>query len=196
MRAKVEVERRGYSAYRHHGAQDPKRVFLRDGKPKLAPPLQKPFQRASSSIFFSSEIMSRRFLLAALAVALLATEAASAQTVAPAPAATKKEVRQAARAARRTGRTLTAREKRAAAAAAKAAAATPAAAAPALAWSGWSNDPLPGATRTAAPNRAEMNVSVAPGMPLNQVGHGVTTDYDGHPVRRPEVASTTLPTVR
>ncbi len=145
--------------------------------------------------------MFRLLLLPALAVALLTSEAASAQTTLAdaVPAVTKKEVRQAARAARRTGRVLSNREKRAAAAAdaaAKAATTTPTEPAPALAWSGWSNDALPESTRTAPANRADQSWSSAPGMPLNQVGHGVTTDYDGRPLRRAETASTTLPTVR
>ncbi len=142
--------------------------------------------------------MLRRLLLPALAIALFAAEAASAQTVPAVPATsavtaaipTKKEARQAARATRRAGRVLTNREKRAAAAAAKAAA-TPT---PTLAWSG--PDVLPENGRTAPANRTDQSWSSAPGMPLNQVGHGVTTDYDGRPVRRPETANTTLPTVR
>jgi len=144
--------------------------------------------------------MLRRLLLPALAVALFAAEAASAQTaqVVPATAAataaipTKKEARQTARATRRVGRVLTNREKRAAAAAAKAEAA--ALAAPALAWSG--SDALPESTRTTPANRTGTAWSSAPGMPLNQVGHGVTTDYNGRPLRRAEPTNTTLPAVR
>jgi len=139
--------------------------------------------------------MLRRLLLPALAVALFAAEAASAQVVPAATAATaaiptKTEARQTARAARRTGRVLTNREKRAAAAVAKAEAA--ATAAPALAWGGSGPDALPASTRTTPANRTDMAWSSAPGMPLNQVGHGVTTDYDGRPVKPKGKSGTTL----
>ena len=137
----------------------------------------------------------RRFLLPLLALALLTAETASAQTLPP----TKRQARQTVRAERRVGRTLTAREKRAAVAAAKAAetqaaqTALAAAPAPASTWSGWSNDPLPQSTDIGnGQHRPTMNVSVAPGMPLNQVGHGVSTDYNGRPLYRTTTASTTL----
>lgn len=143
--------------------------------------------------------MVRRLLLPALGLAFFLTEAAAAQTLPTAPAVTAT-----ARKSARTGRTLTARERRAAEAAAKAAAAnkTVAMATPAATtqpgWSGWSNDPvvLPQDETLYHPRT---NLSAAPGMPVNQVGHGVTTDYDGHPLRRtaPVTASgTTLPTQR
>ena len=137
----------------------------------------------------------RRFLLPLLGLALLTAETASAQTL----PATKRQARQEVRAERRAGRTLTAREKRVlAAAAAKAEAeaaqtALAAAPAPASAWSGWSNDPLPQATDIGnGQHRPTTNVSVAPGMPLNQVGHGVSTDYNGRPIYHVAAASTTL----
>ncbi len=140
--------------------------------------------------------MVRRFLLPLLGVALFATTAATAQT-APAKAVAGAYSRPVPRA----GRTLTAREKRAAVAAAKAEAAQAAVAAaqvPATAsstgWSGWSDEPLPKGDNTVA-HRPTTNLSVAPGMPINQVGHGVTTDYNGRPLRR-EVASTTISTGR
>ena len=140
----------------------------------------------------------RQFLLPLLGLALLTAETASAQTL-PA-AATKQQARQTARAERRAGRTLTAREKRAAAATAAAAAKaeteaaqTALAAAPASTWSGWSNEALPQATDIGnGQHRPTTNVSAAPGMPLNQVGHGVSTDYHGRPIYRVAAASTTL----
>lgn len=135
--------------------------------------------------------MLRRFLLPLLGLALFATEAASAQTT-PATGAYNRPVA-------RT-KVLSAREKRAAEAAAKAealAAAKQAAAQPTASagtsWNGWSDEPLP--VNTGAPRRPTMNVSVAPGMPLNQIGHGVTTDYNGRPLYR-EASSTTLSTSR
>ena len=140
----------------------------------------------------------RRFLLPLLGLALLTAETASAQTATPA-AATKRQARQEVRAARRAGRTLTAREKRAAAATAKAEAAaaqtalaitTPASAGT---WSGWSNEALPQSTDIGnGQHRPTTNVSAAPGMPLNQVGHGVSTDYNGRPIYRTTAANTTL----
>ncbi len=141
----------------------------------------------------------RHFLLPLLGLALFTAETASAQTLPP-TAATKRQARQEVRAERRTGRTLTAREKRAAAAAAKvteaeAAQTTLAAAAPApaSAWSGWSNEALPQSTDIGnGQHRPTTNVSVAPGMPLNQVGHGVSTDYHGRPIYRTTAANTTL----
>ena len=132
--------------------------------------------------------MVRRLLLPLLALAFFATEAASAQTLPSAQATAKPQAR----------RTLTAREKRAAAALAKAEATAAATTIPApdavasAGWSGWSNDPLPQATDIGnGQHRPVTNVSVAPGMPLNQVGHGVSTDYNGRPLYR-TTASTTL----
>ncbi|QKG54161.1 hypothetical protein [Hymenobacter sp. BRD67] len=150
--------------------------------------------------------MLRRFLLPLLGFAFLATEAASAQTQPTASPAPKPTASLYAHPAARS-RVLTAREQRAAEAAAKAAAL--AAPAPVLAdpiatasadASGWSNEPLPQATSQAqdignGQHRPTMNLSVAPGMPINQVTHGVSTDYDGHPIYRAP-ANTTLPTGR
>ena len=138
--------------------------------------------------------MLRRFLLPALALGLLATEAAQAQTT-PAPAS-----RQAYRKVRKAERVLSKREQQAAEAqarvqAAQAARDAAAAQAPATtsgtSWGGWNNEPLPTAA-TSAPHRATgYNVSSAPGMPLNQVGHGVSTDYSGRPLpATPAVATT------
>ncbi|MGI4736658.1 MAG: hypothetical protein ACRYG7_15910 [Janthinobacterium lividum] len=137
--------------------------------------------------------MLRRLLLPLLGLALFATEAASAQTTTAAkPGAYT-------RAERRTGRVLTAREQRAAAAAAKAAAASttiPAqqTTATASSWSGWSNEPMPSQAIEVGNGqyRPTINVSVAPGVPLNQVGHGVSTDYNGRPLYRTASTSTTL----
>ncbi|MGI4869970.1 MAG: hypothetical protein ACRYFX_02195 [Janthinobacterium lividum] len=136
--------------------------------------------------------MVRRFLLPLLVVALFATEAATAQTLPADQPATKKEVRQAARASRRAGRTLTNREKKAAA---KLAAAQAAVAAAPTTWT--DADAPANDAGNSITHRPTLNVSSAPGMPLNQVGHGVTTDYDGRPLR-PVTASTnvTLPTQR
>ena len=144
--------------------------------------------------------MVRQLLLPLLGLALLTAETAAAQSqtinsASPASAA------KTARTTPRAGRTLTARERRQAEAAAKAAAknqvvamATPAEQAN---WSGWSNDPvnLPDDGTLYHPHN---NVSAAPGMPLNQVSHGVSTDYDGRPLRRPAPSSsgTTLPSPR
>jgi len=138
--------------------------------------------------------MLRRLLLPLLGLALFATEAASAQTtpVAKPGAYTRAE--------RRTSRTLTAREKRAAAAAAKAAAASAAipaqqaTTATASSWSGWSNEPMPSQATEVGNGqyRPTINVSAAPGVPLNQVGHGVSTDYNGRPLYRTTATSTTL----
>lgn len=136
----------------------------------------------------------RRFLLPLLGLALLTAETVSAQTLPP----TKRQARQEVRAERRAGRTLTAREKRAAVAAAKVAEAEAAqtalaATTPASAWSGWSNEPLTPSTDIGnGQHRPTTNVSVAPGMPLNQIGHGVSTDYHGRPIYRTTAASTTL----
>ena len=134
--------------------------------------------------------MLRRFFLPLLGVALLATEAATAQTTIPPSVAGY---------AHPTARprTLTAREKRAAATAkaeaAKAAAVATVPAPATSAWSGWSDAPVAQASEVGnGQHRPTMNVSVAPGMPLNQVGHGVSTDYHGRPLYRTELASTTL----
>ena len=140
--------------------------------------------------------MLRRFLLPLLGLAFFATEAASAQTTPAAKPATGAYNRPVAR----TSRTLTAREKRAAKAEALAAAKQAAAEATATAsansgWSGWSDAPLQATEVGNGQHRPSMNVSVAPGMPLNQVGHGVSTDYSGRPIYR-EPASTTLSTSR
>jgi hypothetical protein len=159
--------------------------------------LQKPFQLQSSSHPFPVFIMLRRFLLPLLGIALFATEAASAQTTPAAKATAGAYNRPAART-----KVLSAREKRAAEAAAKAealAAAKQAAAQPTASastdtnWSGWSDEAQP--VNTGAPRRPTLNVSVAPGMPLNQVGHGVTTDYHGRPLYH-EATATTLSTGR
>ncbi len=142
--------------------------------------------------------MVRQLLLPLLGLGLLFTaETASAQTQtanAKSPASAAKTARQ----TRRAGRVLTARERKQAEAAAKAAAKNPvlAMATPTQpGWSGWSNDPveLPDDGTLYHPRT---NLSVAPGIPLNQVGHGVTTDYDGRPLRRPTTSSTTLPNQR
>ena len=136
--------------------------------------------------------MLRRLLLPLLGLALLSTEAASAQTASvakPKPGAY-------ARAERPTGRVLTAREKRAAEAAAKAAAAAtviPAQVATASSWNGWSDESAPQSIEVGnGQHRPVTNVSVAPGMPINQIGHGVSTDYNGRPIYRTTTASTTL----
>ena len=132
--------------------------------------------------------MLRLLLLPLLALTLLATEAASAQASTTTPTATRKP-----------GRMLTARERRAQDAAARQQTAAQATHQPAVAtgpsWSGWSNDPLPETTPAAAPHRTTTSLSVAPGMPINQIGHGVSTDYNGRALA-PAVASTTLPSVR
>jgi len=139
--------------------------------------------------------MARRFLLLPLlAYTLLATGAAHAQA---ASAPTKPGYVK----ARKAKQVLSKREQQAADAAARAqatataAASQPMASATPTSWSGWSNEPLP-FTPTSATHRAtDANLSVAPGMPLNQLGHGVSTDYNGRPLA-PAVASTTLPSVR
>ena len=139
--------------------------------------------------------MLRRLLLPLLGLALLSTEAASAQVASVASAKPGSYTR----AERRAGRTLTAREKRAAEAAAKATAAAAVAipaqqpVASASTWSGWSDEPAPQVTEVGnGQHRPVTNVSVAPGMPINQVGHGVSTDYNGRPLYRTTTASTTL----
>lgn len=142
--------------------------------------------------------MVRQLLLPLLGLGLLLTaETASAQTQvdnSKSPASAAKTARQ----TRRAARVLTARERKQAAAAAKAAAKNQAVAMATptpSGWSGWSNDPveLPDDGTLYHPRT---NLSVAPGMPLNQISHGVTTDYDGRPLRRPGASSTTLPTQR
>jgi hypothetical protein len=140
--------------------------------------------------------MVRQLLLPLLGLALLTAETAAAQSSAASPASAAKT----ARTTPRAGRTLTARERRQAEAAAKAAAKSPIMAmnTPAQpSWSGWSDEKvdLPDDGTLYHPRT---NLSVAPGIPLNQVSHGVTTDYDGRPLRRPgtTTSSTTLPTQR
>ncbi|QKG58108.1 hypothetical protein GKZ68_16645 [Hymenobacter sp. BRD128] len=146
--------------------------------------------------------MLRRLLLPLLGAALFASEAASAQTL-PAVSAAQPVASAYSHPAARP-KALTAREKRAAEAAAKAEAAKAAKAVAAVppaqpdstastSWNGWSNEPAHQATN--ASYRPATNLSVAPGMPLNQVGHGVTTDYNGHPLHH-EVVSTTLSPTR
>lgn len=129
--------------------------------------------------------MLRRLLLPLLGLALFATEAATAQTR---PAA-KKVVRAAAATKRRP---VVAKRKAVAAKKAVVKAVAPVAVAPAsTTWSGWSNEPA--ALPTAPNNRPTLyNVSVAPGMPLNQLGHGVTTDYNGRPLRPADKAGTSI----
>ncbi|RZK55031.1 MAG: hypothetical protein EOO59_10905 [Hymenobacter sp.] len=142
--------------------------------------------------------MVRQLLLPLLGLGLLlSAETAAAQTQSAAsnsPASAAKT----ARLTRRAGRTLTARERRQAEATAKAAAQSPvvAMATPAQpGWSGWSNEPVD-LGPDAVLYHPRTNLSVAPGMPVNQIGHGVTTDYDGHPLRRPSTTNSTLPTPR
>ncbi|MGI4741894.1 MAG: hypothetical protein ACRYG7_42560 [Janthinobacterium lividum] len=141
--------------------------------------------------------MVRALLLPLLGFALLTTATATAQVQSAASPASAAKT---ARTTPRAGRTLTARERRAAEAAAKATAKSPvtAMATPAQpGWTGWSDEPavLPQDDVLYHPRT---NLSVAPGIPLNQVSHGVTTDYDGHPLRRPgtTTSNTTLPTQR
>lgn len=138
--------------------------------------------------------MARLFLLPLLAFTLLAAEAAHAQTAAAptqpgytkARKATHVLSKRAQKAADATARTQ---------AAATAAASQPTASAAPTSWSGWSNEPLPFTPTTATHRATDANLSVAPGMPINQLGHGVSTDYHGRPIA-PAVASTTLPSVR
>jgi hypothetical protein len=144
--------------------------------------------------------MVRQLLLPLLGLALLTVETAAAQTQ-PATAASPASAAKTARTTPRAGRTLTARERKQAEAAAKAAAKNPvvamATAPEQTSWSGWSNDPanLPDDGTLYRPHA---NVSSAPGMPLNQVSHGVTTDYHGRPIQRANATSsgTTLATPR
>jgi len=144
--------------------------------------------------------MVRQLLLPLLGLALLTAETAAAQTQ-PVSSASPASAAKTARTTPRAGRTLTARERRQAEAAAKAAAQSQAVAmatpAEQASWSGWSNDPL-NLPDDGTLYRPHNNVSSAPGMPLNQVSHGVSTDYDGRPLRRPNATSkgTTLPTPR
>jgi hypothetical protein len=144
--------------------------------------------------------MVRQLLLPLLGLALLTAETAAAQSQ-TARSASPASAAKTARTTPRAGRTLTARERRQAEAAAKAAAQNQAVAMATPAkdnWSGWSNDPL-NLPDDGTLYRPRTNVSAAPGMPLNQVSHGVTTDYDGRPLRRPGATTstgTTLPTPR
>ncbi|MGI4832192.1 MAG: hypothetical protein ACRYFK_01900 [Janthinobacterium lividum] len=139
--------------------------------------------------------MARRFLLPLLALTLLAAEAAHAQT-APDLTSSTGYVK-----ARKAARMPSKREQKATAVAAArvqaaaTAASQPTAAANPTSWSGWSNEPLPFTPTTATHRATDANLSVAPGMPINQLGHGVSTDYHGRPIA-PTVASTTLPNVR
>jgi hypothetical protein len=143
--------------------------------------------------------MVRQLLLPLLGLGLLFTaETASAQTQATSaksPASAAKT----ARTTRRAARVLTARERKQAEAAAKAAAKNPVLAmgTPSTqpGWSGWSNESVE-LPDDGTLYRPRTNVSSAPGMPLNQVSHGVTTDYDGRPLRRPGATNSTLPAQR
>jgi len=144
--------------------------------------------------------MVRQLLLPLLGLALLTAETAAAQSQ-TVSAASPASAAKTARTTPRAGRTLTARERKQAEAAAKIAAQNQAVAmAPTPAkdsWSGWSNDPL-NMPDDGTLYRPHANVSSAPGMPLNQVSHGVTTDYHGRPIQRATATSsgTTLPTTR
>ncbi len=143
--------------------------------------------------------MVRQLLLPLLGLGLLfSAETAAAQTTvdnSKSPASAAKTARQ----TRRATRVLTARERKQAEAAAKAAAKNPtlAMSTPSTqpGWSGWSNEPVE-LPDDGTLYRPHSNVSAAPGIPLNQVSHGVTTDYDGRPLRRPGTSSTTLPSQR
>ena len=144
--------------------------------------------------------MVRHLFLPLLGLALLTAETAAAQSQ-TVSAASPASAAKTARTTPRAGRTLTARERKQAEAAAKAAAQNQAVAmatTPAKdSWSGWSNDPL-NTPDDGTLYRPHTNVSSAPGMPLNQVSHGVTTDYHGRPIQRANAApsGTTLPTSR
>jgi len=139
--------------------------------------------------------MVRQLLLPLLGLGLLFTaETASAQTQATnskSPASAAKT----ARTTRRAARVLTARERKQAEAAAKAAKSPVLAMGTPSTQPGWSNEnvDLPD---DGTLYRPRTNVSSAPGMPLNQVSHGVTTDYDGRPLRRPGATNSTLPAQR
>jgi hypothetical protein len=147
--------------------------------------------------------MVRRLLLPVLGLALFLTEAATAQTL---PATSAKPAAAVPQKSPVTGRTLTARERRAAEAAAKKAAstnvmamATPATTSTQPGWTGWSDEPV-NLPQDDVLYHPRTNLSVAPGMPVNQVGHGVTTDYHGRPLPRTTPAATsrgtTIPTAR
>jgi hypothetical protein len=140
--------------------------------------------------------MVRRLLLPVLGLALFLTEAATAQNL---PAKPVKPAAAVPQKSPVTGRTLTARERRAAEAAAKKAASADAAmamATPATAsaaqpgWTGWSDEPV-NLPQDDVLYHPRTNLSVAPGMPVNQVGHGVTTDYHGRPLPRTAPAAAT-----
>jgi hypothetical protein len=139
--------------------------------------------------------MARRFLLPLLALTLLAAEAAHAQTAAAPtqPGYVK---------ARKAKQVLSKREQKAADAAARAqatataAASQPTASAAPTSWSGWSNEALPFTPTNTNHRATDANLSVAPGMPINQLGHGVSTDYHGRPIAPAVASSTTLPNVR
>lgn len=142
--------------------------------------------------------MVRQLLLPLLGLGLLfSAETASAQAQvanSKSPASAAKTARQ----TRRAARVLTARERKQAEAAAKAAAKNPvlAMATPAQSgWSGWSDEPV-ALPQDEVLYHPRTNLSVAPGMPVNQIGHGVTTDYDGRPLRRPTAPNSTLPAQR
>jgi hypothetical protein len=143
--------------------------------------------------------MVRQLLLPLLGLGLLfSAETAAAQTQvdnSKSPASAAKTARQ----TRRATRVLTARERKQAEAAAKAAAKAPVLAMSTSStqpgWSGWSNDAVE-LPDDGTLYRPRTNVSSAPGMPLNQVSHGVTTDYDGRPLRRPTATNSTLPAQR
>ena len=147
--------------------------------------------------------MVRRLLLPVLGLAFFLTEAATAQILPAKP--TKPAAATVPQKSPVTGRTLTARERRAAEAAAKAAAtaptamATPASTSTQPGWTGWSDEQV-NLPQDDVLYHPRTNLSVAPGMPVNQVGHGVTTDYNGRPLPRttPAAASrgTTIPTQR
>jgi hypothetical protein len=161
--------------------------------------LQKGNQFPTLLTYFSFHFMVRQLLLPLLGLALLTAETAAAQTQV-ANSASPASAAKTARTTPRAGRTLTARERKQAEAAAKAAAQNQAVAMATPAkdnWSGWSNDPL-NLPDDGTLYHPHTNVSSAPGMPLNQVSHGVSTDYHGRPLRRPTTTSsgTTLPTSR
>ena len=138
--------------------------------------------------------MVRRLLLPVLGLAFFFAEAATAQTLSAKPAKPAAAVPQKSPV---TGRTLTARERRAAEAAAKKTAstnamamATPATASTKPGWTGWSDDQVT-LPQDDVLYHPRTNLSVAPGMPVNQVGHGVTTDYHGRPLPRTTPAAAT-----
>jgi hypothetical protein len=57
-------------------------------------------------------------------------------------------------------------------------------------WTGWSDEPV-NLPQDDVLYHPRTNLSVAPGMPVNQVGHGVTTDYHGRPLPRTAPAAAT-----